>query len=83
MKRISCAALLFFVLWAPVFAQDSVEELARLLRDKGVITSSEFDTVESGVGQERVRRLAALLEAKGVLTSAEVAGLWMNSENQV
>jgi hypothetical protein len=67
----------------PTFAQDSVGELARILRDKGVITSSELTAVESSAGQERVRLLASLLEAKGVLTAAEVARLQMNSTSQV
>ena len=83
MKRTVCAVLLFVVLWMPTFAQDSVGELARILRDKGVITSSELTAVESSTGQERVRLLASLLEAKGVLTSAEVANLQMNPTNQV
>lgn len=83
MRRIVCAVLVFFVLWMPTFAQDSVGELARILRDKGVITSSELTAVESSPGQERVRLLASLLEAKGVLTSVEVARLQMNSTNQV
>ena len=83
MKTIMCAVLLFAVPWRPVFAQDSVGELARILRDKGVITSSELTAVESSPGQERVRLLASLLEAKGVLTSVEVARLQMNSTNQV
>ena len=64
MKTIMCAVLLFAVPWRPVFAQDSVGELARILRDKGVITSSELTAVESSPGQERVRLLASLLEAR-------------------
>jgi hypothetical protein len=79
MRRAVWAVLLFFVLWIPTFAQDSVGELARILRDKGVITSSELTAVESSAGQERFRLLASLLEAKGVLTSAEIARLQMSS----
>jgi hypothetical protein len=83
MKTIVCAVLLLPVACMAAFAQDSAGELARILRDKGVITSSEFTAIESSAGQERIRLLASLLQAKGVLTSAEVARLQMNTPDHV
>lgn len=68
-------AVVFFVLWVPALAQDPVGELARLLRNKGVITTSELATIESATGDERLNVLTSLLKIKGVLTSAEVASL--------
>ena len=71
--------LLLFVLLAPAFAQDSVGDLARLLRDKGVITNSDLEKLESTPSEERVRLLASLLEVKGVLSAAEAAIVTKNS----
>src|SRR3984893_13668114 len=78
MPRTYCSALLLFVLLTPAFAQDSVGDLARILRDKGVITSSDLEKLESTPSEERVRSLASLLEVKGVLSAAEVAAVTRN-----
>ena len=83
MKKIFYAPLLWWALWTPIVAQDSVGELAKILRDKGVITSSELETIQSTAGEERLGLLASLLETKGVLTAAEIARLQVNSTNQV
>jgi hypothetical protein len=61
MPRTYCSALLLLVLLTPAFAQDSVGDLARILRDKGVITSSDLEKLESTPSAERVRVLASLL----------------------
>src|SRR5260370_36910571 len=73
MHRTYCTALLFFVFLEPAFTQDSAGDLARILRDKGVITNSDLEKLESSPSAERVRVLASLLEVKGVLSAAEVA----------
>ena len=73
MQKTYGSTLLLFVLLTPAFAQDSVGDLARILRDKGVITNSDLEKLESTPSEERVRSLASLLEVKGVLTAAEVA----------
>jgi hypothetical protein len=78
MHRTSCSTLLLFVFLAPAFAQDSVGDLARILRDKGVITTSDLEKLESTPSEERVRFLASLLEVKGVLSAAEVAAVTKN-----
>ncbi len=75
MHRTYCTALLFFVFLEPAFTQDSAGELARILRDKGVITNSDLEKLESTPSEERVRLLASLLEVKGVLSAAEVAAV--------
>lgn len=77
--RALSATLLLFVLLVPAFAQDSVGELARILRDKGVITNSDLEKLESTPSEERVHLLASLLETKGVLTPTEVASFTRNS----
>jgi hypothetical protein len=65
--------LLIFSVLATAFAQDSAADLARILREKGVITNSDLEKLESSPSAERVRVLASLLEAKGVLSATEVA----------
>jgi hypothetical protein len=78
MPRTYCSALLFFALFSQAFAQDSVGDLARILRDKGVITNSDLARLESAPSEERVRVLASLLEVKGVLSAAEAASVTKN-----
>jgi hypothetical protein len=82
MHRTYGSTLLLLVLLAPAFAQDSAGDLARILRDKGVITSSDLEKLESTPSAERVRVLASLLEVKGVLSAAEVASVTKNSPTQ-
>jgi hypothetical protein len=82
MHRTYGSTLLLLVLLAPAFAQDSAGDLARILRDKGVITSSDLEKLESTPSAERVRVLASLLEVKGVLSAAEVASVTKNSPPQ-
>lgn len=55
-------------------AQSPAEELARVLRDRQIITSSEFDRVMAA-GSEGTRQLAAILRDKGVITASEFASL--------
>src|ERR1700730_10483835 len=83
MKRMLYALLLLSAAWTPIFVQDSTSELARILLDKGVITSSELETIQSAEGEQRLRLLASMLEFKGLLTSAEIARLQVNATNQV
>src|ERR1700693_2247551 len=78
MHRTYGPTLLLFVLLTPAFAQDSVGDLARILRDKGVITNSDLEKLESTPSEERVRSLAFLLEVKGVLSAAEAAAVTRN-----
>jgi hypothetical protein len=73
MHRTCGSTLLLLVLLASAFAQDSAGDLARILRDKGVITNSDLEKLESSPSEGRVRLLASILEMKGVLSAAEVA----------
>jgi hypothetical protein len=82
MHRTYGSTLLLLVLLTPAFAQDSAGDLARILRDKGVITSADLEKLESTPGGERVRALASLLEVKGDLSAAEVASVTKNSPPQ-
>src|ERR1700676_2549728 len=82
MHRTYGSTLLLLVLLTPAFAQDSAGELAIILRDKGVITNSDLEKLESTPSAERVRVLASLLEVKGVLSAAEVASVTKNSAPQ-
>src|SRR5437763_10017823 len=58
----------------PGRAQTPASELARVLRDKQIITPAEFDRV-NGAGTESVQQLAAILRDKGLITAAEAADL--------
>ncbi|MGJ5817574.1 hypothetical protein [Paludibaculum fermentans] len=55
-------------------AQSPADELARVLRDKQVITSAEFDRV-IGAGANGVQQLAAILRDKGIISATDAAGL--------
>jgi len=73
MKRLLLSLLLSVC--AVAFAEDPVEALARLLAQKGVITSDELSKLNSVEGGHRVQALISILEAKGLLSSTEVAKL--------
>ena len=79
MHRTYCTTLLLFVLLARASAQESANELARILRDKGVITNSDLEKLESAPNEERVRLLASLLQVKGVLSASEAASVTKSS----
>ena len=68
--------LVMLLVWSvyPCRAQSSVDELARLLRDRQIITSAEFDRL-TGAGSDGVEQLAAILRDKGVITPADAASL--------
>jgi len=83
MRRTWLFTLLIFGLLAPSFAEDSALDLARILRDKGVITSSDLAALESAASADRVRLLASLLEAKGVLTGAEAARISKSPPDEI
>jgi hypothetical protein len=78
MHRTYGPTLLLFVLLTPAFAQDSVGDLARILRDKGVITNSDLEKIESTPSEERLRLLTSLLQVKGVLSASEAASVSKN-----
>ena len=56
-------------------AQTSVEDLARVLRDKQVITSADYDRIVHASPGDEVTLLKSILLDKGILTNAEVAGI--------
>ena len=56
-----------------VSAQDSASVLARILADKGTLSSAELAQVEAAAVGDRVGVLAALLQQKGVLTATDVS----------
>jgi hypothetical protein len=57
------------------WAQTPVEDLARVLRDKQVITSSDYDRIVHASPGDDVTLLKSILLDKGILTSADLAGL--------
>lgn len=79
MHRIYGLVILLFAPLVPAFADDPAGELAKILRDKGVITTSDFERLQSAPSEDRVRILASLLQVKGVLSSAEVASVTRNA----
>ncbi len=57
------------------WAQTPVEDLARVLRDKKIITSTDYDRIVHASPGDDVTLLKAILLDKGILTNAEVAGI--------
>ncbi|HEV2690160.1 MAG TPA: hypothetical protein VGV35_16495 [Bryobacteraceae bacterium] len=73
MKR-SFVSLLFALLMSwTASAQDPARQLARILAEKGVLTSEELANVERAAPDEAVRLLTAVLYQKGILTQSEMA----------
>jgi hypothetical protein len=68
-------AILFAVSGAPCWAQPSAEDLARVLRDKHIITAAEFDRIVAAGPAGEVGQLTAVLRDKGIITAAEAASL--------
>ena len=66
-----------------MFGEDSALDLARILSDKGVITTSDLAALESAASADRVRLLASLLTGKGVLTDAEAASISKSPPDQI
>jgi len=56
-------------------AQSPAQELARVLRDKQIITASEFDRIITAGSSGEVAELAAILREKGVITTTEAESL--------
>src|SRR5437879_12300909 len=55
--------------------QSPAQELARVLRDKQIITASEFDRIITAGSSGEVAELAAILREKGVITTTEAESL--------
>ncbi len=64
---------MYFLL--PAWGQSQAEELARVLREKHVITDAEFHRVVSAGPSGALAQLTAILRDKGVLTPAEAASV--------
>jgi hypothetical protein len=69
---LSTALLLMFIA-SRSQAQTKVEDLARVLRDKQIITSTDYDRIVHASPGYDVTLLKSLLLEKGILTNAEVA----------
>jgi len=52
-----------------------MDDLARVLRDKQIITSADYDRIVHASPGDDVKLLKSILLDKGILTSAEVAGI--------
>ena len=56
------------------WAQTPVEDLARVLRDKQIITSTDYDRIVHASPGDDVALLKSILVDKGILTNAELTG---------
>ena len=77
---------LLLICAAHTWAQDapsSAQELARVLRDKQIITASEYDRILTGGSSGGVEELATILRNKGVITAVEAASLNPNKIGRV
>jgi hypothetical protein len=57
-------------------AQDSARQLARILTEKGILTSDELGNIERAGADDAVRLLTAALYQKGILTPSEIARVY-------
>ena len=56
-------------------AQTPVEDLARVLRDKQIISATDYDRIMHAPPSDEVTLLTSILHDKGILTNAEAAGI--------
>jgi hypothetical protein len=78
MTNIKSAVLLLLLSFAALAQSppaDPATVLARILAEKGAITSADLSKVETAAEGERVTILAGLLQQKGLLTGADLARL--------
>lgn len=62
-------------MFAAFAAENPVDVLARILAEKGTISSSELARIEAAAAPQRLDLLAALLAEKGLLTAGDMARL--------
>jgi hypothetical protein len=68
-------AALLLLCSASAWAQSPAEELARVLRDKKVITAAEYETITNAGTSDSLSQLTAILRNKGLITAEESARL--------
>jgi len=73
-----------FVLTAGTLAwsESPARELARLLKEKGLISQSDLSRVEQLDAEQSVRLLTSILQEKGLINGAEVARVQSGAETQ-
>lgn len=69
----------FLIAAAP--QQDAASILARILAEKGTISTPELNQVLNAATEDRVSALAAILESKGILNTADMAKLSLPAPN--
>ncbi len=79
MRSVLIFAVLLSSAGRAVCAEDSATVLAKILAEKGTITSAELSRVESAESTDRVNILASILSDKGVITANDVARLSRSS----
>lgn len=73
MKSVLIAAVVFGIAWSAAGADDPASILARILVEKGTISSSDLARVEAAASPDKAAVLASILADKGVLSSSDVA----------
>src|SRR5258707_12083546 len=74
-RAVTFMAFLLIFIASRSQAQTQVEDLARVLRDKQIITSTDYDRIVHASPSDGVTLLKAILVDKGILTNTEVAGI--------
>ncbi len=69
------AVLLMSACGSQLLAQSPADQLARVLRDKGLLTESEFERITASGSSDKVQDLAAMLRAKGLISESDLARL--------
>src|SRR5450755_2007990 len=74
MKRL--LVVLFLAIGCVAEAADSARQLARILAEKGLLSSEEFATIENAGADDAVRLLSEALYQKGILTRSDMARVY-------
>src|SRR5438552_1631969 len=73
MRLIAIVAVVFGITFYANGADDPASVLARILMEKGTISSSDLARVESAGSSDKATVLASILSDKGLLSSNDVA----------
>src|SRR5438067_10820343 len=73
MRLVLIAGMVFGAAWSAAGADDPASVLARILVEKGTISSTDLARVDSAASPDKAAVLASILADKGVLSSSDLA----------
>jgi hypothetical protein len=73
MRQVLGVSLIVLAVGVLAWPQSSARELARVLKEKGLITQADLNRLEQLDADQSVRLLTSILQAKGVISGTEAA----------